>query len=65
MAMQSARMAGLEVPSPVFDRISQIFGLGCSATTARRYAYQFNAGATMTAHRGRLAEPPVSGLEAR
>jgi hypothetical protein len=45
MAMQSARMAGLEVPSPVFDRISKFLD-----TVARdegaRYAYQFNAGAT-------------------
>ena len=45
MAMQSARMAGLEVPSPVFDRIGKFLD-----TVARdegaRYAYQFNAGAT-------------------
>lgn len=45
MAMQSARMAGLEVPSPVFERISKFLD-----TVARdegaRYAYQFNAGAT-------------------
>jgi hypothetical protein len=45
MAMQSARMAGLEVPSPVFERIGKFLD-----TVARdegaRYAYQFNAGAT-------------------
>ncbi len=45
MAMQSARMAGLEVPSPVFDKIGKFLD-----TVARdegaRYAYQFNAGAT-------------------
>jgi hypothetical protein len=45
MAMQSARMAGLEVPSPVFDRIGKFLD-----TVARdegsKYAYQFNAGAT-------------------
>jgi hypothetical protein len=45
MAMQSARMAGIEVPSPVFDRISKFLD-----TVARdegsRYGYQFNAGAT-------------------
>jgi hypothetical protein len=45
MALQSARMAGIEVPSPVFDKISKFLD-----TVARdegaRYAYQFNAGAT-------------------
>jgi len=45
MAMQSARMAGIEVPSPVFERIGKFLD-----TVARdegsRYAYQFNAGAT-------------------
>lgn len=46
MAMQSARMAGIEVPSPVYDRIGKFLD-----TVARdegaRYGYQFNAGATL------------------
>jgi hypothetical protein len=47
MALQSARMAGIEVPSPVFERISKFLD-----TVARddgsRYAYQVQAGATLT-----------------
>lgn len=55
MAMQSARMAGLEVPSPVFAKISKFLdsvarseGGGDSEgnLSGSRYAYQFNAGAT-------------------
>jgi hypothetical protein len=46
MALQSARMAGIEVPSPVFDRIESFLD-----TVARdggsRYAYQPNDGATL------------------
>jgi hypothetical protein len=46
MALQSARMAGIEVPSPVFDRIQNFLD-----TVAReegsRYAYRPNDGATL------------------
>jgi hypothetical protein len=45
MAMQSARMAGLEVPSPVFERISKFLDT-VQRDEGSRYAYQFNAGAT-------------------
>ncbi len=45
MAMQSARMAGLEVPSPVFDRIGKFLD-SVQRDEGARYAYQFNAGAT-------------------
>jgi hypothetical protein len=55
MAMQSARMAGLEVPSPVFEKISKFLdtvarseagGDSEGNLSGSRYAYQFNAGAT-------------------
>lgn len=45
MAMQSARMAGVEVPSPVFDRIGKFLDTVAREEGAR-YGYQFNAGAT-------------------
>ncbi len=52
MAMQSARMAGLEVPSPVFDRIGKFLDSvqrdDGVKDVGSRYAYQFNAGATKT-----------------
>lgn len=45
MAMQSARMAGLEVPSPVFEKIGKFLD-SVARDEGARYAYQFNAGAT-------------------
>ena len=45
MAMQSARMAGIEVPSPVFDKINKFLD-SVARDEGSRYAYQFNAGAT-------------------
>jgi hypothetical protein len=47
MALQSARMAGIEVPSPVFDRISQFLD-SVGRDDGTRYAYQTQAGATLT-----------------
>jgi hypothetical protein len=47
MALQSARMAGIEVPSPVFDRISQFLN-SVGRDDDSRYAYQTQAGATLT-----------------
>lgn len=55
MAMQSARMAGLEVPSPVFEKIGKFLDSVARSEDGReesaryqgsRYGYQFNAGAT-------------------
>ncbi|HEY3395016.1 MAG TPA: prenyltransferase/squalene oxidase repeat-containing protein [Lacipirellulaceae bacterium] len=46
MALQSARMAGIEVPSPVFDRI-QAFLDSVAREDGSRYAYRFNDGATL------------------
>jgi hypothetical protein len=45
MAMQSARMAGIEVPSPVFERIAKFLDT-VAQENGSRYAYQFNAGFT-------------------
>jgi hypothetical protein len=47
MALQSARMAGIEVPSPVFERISQFLD-SVARDEGSRYAYQTQAGATLT-----------------
>ncbi|MCC7476254.1 MAG: terpene cyclase/mutase family protein [Pirellulales bacterium] len=47
MALQSARMAGIEVPSPVFDKISQFLD-SVARDEGSRYAYQIQAGATLT-----------------
>ncbi|MEX0641307.1 MAG: prenyltransferase/squalene oxidase repeat-containing protein [Pirellulales bacterium] len=47
MALQSARMAGIEVPSPVFDRVSQFLD-SVGRDDGSRYAYQTQAGATLT-----------------
>jgi hypothetical protein len=40
MALQSARMAGIEVPSPVFDKIGEFLDL-VSHEGGARYAYQY------------------------
>jgi hypothetical protein len=46
MALQSARMAGVEVPSPVFDRI-QAFLDSVAREEGSRYAYRPTDGATL------------------
>ena len=46
MALQSARMAGIEVPSPVFERIGKFLD-SVARDNGARYAYQFNDGATL------------------
>lgn len=45
MAMQSARMAGIEVPSPVFDRIKKFLD-SVQQEEGSKYGYQYGAGAT-------------------
>lgn len=52
MALQSARMAGLEVPSPVFDKVSQFLdqvarGDANGYDIGSRYAYRLRDGATL------------------
>jgi hypothetical protein len=47
MALQSARMAGLEVPSPTFERLSKFLD-SVQRDDGSRYAYQLQAGATLT-----------------
>jgi hypothetical protein len=47
MALQSARMAGIEVPSPVFDRITKFLD-SVAREGGSRYAYRANEGATLT-----------------
>ncbi|MEX2310567.1 MAG: prenyltransferase/squalene oxidase repeat-containing protein [Pirellulales bacterium] len=52
MALQSARMAGIEVPSPVFDKVEAFLDSVSRANEAgydagSRYAYQPNQGATL------------------
>jgi Prenyltransferase and squalene oxidase repeat len=47
MALQSARMAGLEVPSPVYAKISKFLD-SVQRDEGARYAYQLQAGATLT-----------------
>ena len=64
MAMQSARMAGIEVPSPVFDRIGKFLD-SVARDEGARYALSIQRGRDEAAHGGRPAEPPVSGLGAR
>jgi hypothetical protein len=46
MALQSARMAGIEVPSPTFDRI-QAFLDSVAREEGSRYAYRVTDGATL------------------
>lgn len=46
MALQSARMAGIEVPSPVFDRIGKFLD-SVARDEGARYGYQVQAGATL------------------
>ncbi len=46
MALQSARMAGIEVPSPVFDRINKFLDM-VARDGGARYGYQIQAGATL------------------
>jgi hypothetical protein len=46
-ALETARMAGIEVPSPVFERIEQFFD-SVARDGGSRYAYQSQAGATLT-----------------
>jgi hypothetical protein len=46
MALQSARMGGIEVPSPVFDRISAYLDT-VARDNGARYAYQTQHGATL------------------
>jgi hypothetical protein len=52
MALQSARMAGIEVPSPVFERIEEFLdsvsrGDSAGYDVGSRYAYQPRHGATL------------------
>lgn len=47
MALQSARMAGLEVPSPVFANLTKFLD-SVAREDGSRYAYQLQAGATLT-----------------
>jgi len=46
MALQSARMAGIEVPSPVFDLINQFLD-SVAREEGSQYAYQSRQGATL------------------
>jgi hypothetical protein len=46
MALQSARMAGIEVPSPVFDRIQKFLD-SVAREEGSRYAYRVTDGATL------------------
>jgi hypothetical protein len=53
MALQSARMAGLEVPSPVFDKIGEFLDLVARGDeegydVGSRYAYRIRDGATLS-----------------
>lgn len=47
MAMQSARIAGIEVPSPTFANITKFLD-SVQRENGSRYAYQLQAGATIT-----------------
>jgi hypothetical protein len=47
MALQSARMAGIEVPSPVFDRVAKFLD-SVARDDGSRYAYRVTDGATLT-----------------
>jgi hypothetical protein len=47
MALQSARMAGLEVPSPTFANLTKFLD-SVARDDGSRYAYQLQAGATLT-----------------
>jgi hypothetical protein len=47
MALQSARMAGLEVPSPTIDRINEFLD-SVAREDGSRYAYQIRNGATLS-----------------
>ncbi len=47
MAMQSARMAGLEVPSPTLERIGEFLD-AVARDDGSRYAYRIRDGATLT-----------------
>jgi hypothetical protein len=47
MALQSARMAGLEVPSPTLDRLSKYLD-SVQKEYGSQYAYQANAGAKLS-----------------
>lgn len=46
MALQSARMGGIEVPSPVFDKIAKFLD-SVARDEGARYGYQIQAGATL------------------
>ena len=46
MALQSARMGGIKVPSPVFERITNFLDQ-VARDDGSRYAYQIRAGATL------------------
>ncbi len=46
MALQSARMGGIEVPSPVFDKITKFLD-SVARDEGARYGYQVQAGATL------------------
>jgi hypothetical protein len=47
MALQSARMAGIEVPSPVFERVGKFLD-SVAREGGSHYAYQSTDGATLT-----------------
>jgi hypothetical protein len=47
MALQSARMAGIEVPSPVFEKLGRFLD-SVARDDGSRYAYQSTDGATLT-----------------
>jgi hypothetical protein len=47
MALQSARMAGIEVPSPVFERVGKFLD-SVAREGGSRFAYQSTDGATLT-----------------
>lgn len=48
MALQSARLAGLEVPSPTFERIKEFLD-GAAREEGSRYAYQIRGGGASVA----------------
>ena len=63
MALQSARMAGIEVPSPMFANITKFLD---SVAARRRHPLRLSTARRRDASAlgGRPAVPPVSGLEA-
>ena len=64
MALQSARMAGIEVPSPIYAKITKFLD-SVPATKARVTPISTGDGATLPIDGRRIALPTIPGLEAR